>query len=142
MSVAIADIKAKIGENILLTVKREDGSTEQVEGKIEVASEAGVGFKPKGRRELDLLEVEDVLAIEEAPVTEAKLKQVKLKPIEAGRIKKHLIDRHGAPLSQVNALSPEQAAELHGKIDHSDLGHNHDKKEDDKSSDEAEAEAA
>lgn len=127
MSVAIDTLKSKVGENILLTVKREDGSTEEVEGKIEVASEAGVGFKPKGRREMDLLEAEDVLDINEAPIVETKLKQVKLKLIDLTRVKKHLIDRHGAPLSQVNALAPEQAEELHNKIDHSDLGHNHTK---------------
>jgi len=127
MTVAIETLqeKAKSGDVVLLTVKREDGSTEQVQGKIEVASTAGVGFKPRGRREMDLLELDDVLELEEAPVPDVKLKQVKMKPVDATRVKKHLIDRHGAPLSQVNAMSPDQAAELHGKIDHSDLGHNH-----------------
>lgn len=140
MSVDIATIKEHVGDTpVLLTVRREDGTEEKLEGKIEVASEAGVGFKPKGRREMDLLEVEDIVGIEEAPVTEAKLKQVGLKPIELGRVKKHLIDRHGAPLSQVNALTAEQAEELHNKIDHTDLGHHHNKKDKPK---EEQAEAA
>jgi len=128
MTVSLEELTPHVGENVVLSITPADGGeATDIEGKLEVASDAGVGFKPKRKRDIELLELSQIVGVKAAPAASGALKQKKLSPVTVATVRGHLIDRHGAPLSQVNGMSNEDALELHGKIDHSDLGHNHDK---------------
>lgn len=124
MTIAPAELEDYSEKTVELVVNRE-GEEVTLQGKIELASEVGVAFKPRRKRDVDFIEPSDIISIKEVEESGSDLKQKKLPPLEPAKVRAHLIDRHGAPLSQVNALSPEQAVELHNKIDHSDLGHKH-----------------
>lgn len=117
-----------------------DGADEYIDGHVEKASEVGLAFKRKGRRDIDPIfpdAIQDIKALEKPA---AKLKQKKQLPVSTDRVKSHLVTAHGFRLSVVNAMSPEDAEKEHNSIDHSDLGHNHDKTEKSESEDESESE--
>lgn len=140
MAVSLDTLKEHVGKPVILTVRLPDGTSEDQEGKIEAASDVGVGFKPKRKRDMDLIEPEDILELKAAPTKPSQLRQKKLFPVGESKVRAHLIDRHGAPLSQINSQSNEEAMTLHEKIDHSDLGHNHEKTESTSDGSESDAE--
>lgn len=113
------------GRKVLLTTKAEGGDAETVEGTAEVANEKGLIFRPKGRSRSSLVEAADIVSVEFAPTTSKTLEASRVLPVQPGRVRQHLLDRHGWSLTAVNGLSEDEAIERHNKIDHSDLGHRH-----------------
>ena len=53
------------------------------------------------------------------------IRDSRLNIVELGTVKRHLVDRHGYALADINAMAPEQALEFHDSIDHSPLSHFH-----------------
>lgn len=125
MTVTAAELETFTGKNVKLVINREGQENVELEGKIELASEVGVAFKPRRKRDVDFIEPAHIVSIEEIAEPASDLKQKTLPPVDAAKVRAHLIDRHGAPLSQVNGMTDEQALTLHGKIPHDDLGHKH-----------------
>lgn len=113
------------GKQVILTLIEDDGSAREVEGKVEAASAAGVAFKEKGKRDVELVEPKSIEEIALAPIKPKTLAQKKLKPVAEQNSRQHLLDRHGYDRSVVNGMSDEQAFAEHEDIDHSDLGHKH-----------------
>jgi hypothetical protein len=113
------------GKQVILHRIKEDGSIEELEGKVEDASEVGMAFKPKGKRDVDLVLPDEIEEISLAPTKPKTLSQKKLKPIAENAARQHLLDRHGYDRSVVNEMSDEQAFAEHNDIDHDDLGHRH-----------------
>ena len=131
------------GKNVILHLIQDDNSVKEVEGKIEAASAAGVAFREKGKRDVDLVEPHQIEEIAPAPEKPKRVIQKKLKPIADGNVRQHLVDRHGFSLPQAQELSEADAVELHNNIDHSELGHKHvEPTEDDESDEAGEPEAA
>jgi hypothetical protein len=124
------------GKQVILTLIEEDGSAREVEGKVEAASAAGVAFKEKGKRDVELVEPKSIEEIALAPVKPKTLAQKKLKEVTESSARQHLLDRHGYERSVVNGMSDEQAFAEHEDIDHADLGHKHVAADDDDSEDE------
>jgi hypothetical protein len=125
MSVNIEELKELDGKKAVIHVIQADDSLKQIEGKIEAVGPQGIAFKIKGQGSVDLFEIEkieEVQAVNEGP---KKIKAKKLAPIEAGKVRAHLVDRHGMPVSKANSMDEKAAEELHNRIDHSDLGHFH-----------------
>jgi hypothetical protein len=110
-----------------------NGADEYIDGHVEKASEVGLAFKRKGRRDIDPIFPDDIQEIKALEKPATKLKQKKQLPVSIDRVKSHLVTAHGYRLSVVNAMSPEDAENEHNGIDHSDLGHNHNKAEKDDS---------
>ena len=113
------------GKQVILTLIEDDGSAREVEGKVEAASAAGVAFKEKGKRDVELVEPKSIEEIALAPVKPKNLAQKKLKPVAEQNARQHLLDRHGYDRSVVNGMTDEQAFAEHEDIDHADLGHKH-----------------
>jgi len=129
------------GKQVILTLIEEDGSAREVEGKIEAASAAGVAFKEKGKRDVELIEPKSIEEIAPAPVKPKTLAQKKLKPVAEQNARQHLLDRHGYDRSVINGMTDEQAFAEHEDIDHADLGHKHVEPEDDDSDESGEDES-
>jgi uncharacterized DUF497 family protein len=100
---------------------------EEVEGTLVAANAMGVMFTPKGQTKADIISLDEVEDIRLAPEKSKKLSAKKLKPVELGKAKSHLLERHGLKLADVNALSEEDAHSYHEQLDHKalDLGHVH-----------------
>jgi len=113
------------GKNVIMHLIQPDGSLEEVEAHIEGASPAGVAYKVKGKREVQLAEPDGIEQIEIAPVKEKKASQKKLGIIEAHNVRSHLVDRHGYSLSKANSMDDAACESIHSMIDHTDLGHRH-----------------
>lgn len=141
MSVDPKTLEEFDGKQVILTLKQEDGSASEQEGKIEAASEAGVAFKEKGKRDVDLIMPDQIEEISLAPSKPKKLVQKKLKPVMLGTVRQHLVDRHGYDLSVVNEMDDEKALKEHEDIDHKDLGHKHEADDEDESEEESADEA-
>lgn len=131
MPVDPATLEKYDGKQVLLTVIQEDGSAKEFEGKIEAASAAGVAFKEKGKRDVELVEPNKIEEIALAPIKPKSLPQKKLKPVTETTVRQHLLDRHGYDRSVVNGMTDEQASKEHEDIDHDDLGHKHVEPDDD-----------
>ncbi len=125
MAVEAAELESFINKKVILHTINDDDSTTEREGKVEAASEGGIAFKEKGKSSLDLYEVKQIEEIAAAPETPKKIRQKRLDPVETGRVRQHLVDRHGMPVSRANSMDEKAATELHDKIDHADLGHKH-----------------
>jgi hypothetical protein len=124
------------GKQVLLHVVV-DGELVEREGKVEAASEQGMAFKEKGKRDVELIEPDQIEEIALAPTKPKTLSQKKLKEVELTTARQHLLDRHGYERSVVNKMTDEQAFADHNDIDHKDLGHRHES-EDDEDGDETE----
>ena len=112
---------------VVLTVNdpEAEGGVATVEGKAVNANALGILLKPKGKSSFVLYEVDDIQSVDTAPDKPKGLKAKTLKLVEAGNVRQHLVDRHGYRLSEINAMSDEDALEFHEQLDHSDLGHFH-----------------
>lgn len=118
------------GKQVLLTLRTADGADEK-EGKVEDASEVGMAFKEKGKRDVELVMPDEIEEIALAPSKPKTLAQKKLKEPNENTVRQHLLDRHGYERSVVNKMSDEKAWSEHEDIDHTDLGHRHITEDDD-----------
>jgi hypothetical protein len=119
----------KVIIQVLLDTPNEKGETLiELEGKAEAANALGVLIKPKGRTQVELIERAKIESIELAPESEKKLTARSILPVEFGKVRQHLLDRHGYTLDQVNALTEEAADEFHKDLTHTELGHKHEEK--------------
>jgi hypothetical protein len=128
-----ADLTKYQGQKVIVQVKldepNEKGETLiEVEGKAEAANALGVLIKPKGRTQVELIEAEKIESIEFAPEGDKKLGTRSILPIEYGKARQHLLDRHGNTLDEVNNLTEEQALAYHTDLQHDGLGHKHEAK--------------
>lgn len=106
----------------------EKGETsEEVEGTVQASNEMGILIKPKGKTNFTLIEMGEIEEVYLTPETDKKFTRSKLKPVEAGKVRRHLLDRHGVTLDWVNKATEEEAAQYHDSLDHEklDLGHVH-----------------
>lgn len=131
MSVDASTLQNYSGKQVILTLVLDGGDATEHEGKVEAASEFGMAFKEKGKRESILVEPSQIEEISVAPSKPKTLSQKKLKEVTENTVRQHLLDRHGYERSVVNEMSDEQAAAEHEDIDHSDLGHRHEADNDD-----------
>lgn len=134
MAVTAEDIEQYNGKKVLLTVPNPDteGESVELEGKAEAANAMGVLFKPKGRSNLELYELGNIVSITFAPEKEKKLTAKILRRVEYGNAKQHLGDRHGYTLESLNAMNEQEAYDFHKGVNHveQDLSHVHGDKPD------------
>lgn len=102
-----------------------EGGVDELEGKVVSASEVGMAFKEKGKRDVILVEPSEIHEIEAAPEAPKKVPQKKLQQVTTKSARQHLLDRHGYLRSWANEVSDEEAFAEHESVDHSDLGHRH-----------------
>lgn len=101
------------------------GSEEPVVGTVVSAAAEAIAFKEKGKSSLTLINASDIETIHIAPEAEAEMKARRLNIVNLDSVKRHLVDRHGYALADINAMSPERALSFHEEIDHSPLSHFH-----------------
>lgn len=119
----------KVVVQVLLDEPNEKGETLiELEGKAEAANALGVLIKPKGRTQVELVERGKIESIELAPESEKKLTARSLLPVDFGKVRQHLLDRHGVTLEEVNGLTEESAQTYHNDLQHDGLGHKHEEK--------------
>lgn len=125
-----------VGKKIILTQNLEKPNdkgelAEEREGTLEAANDKGIMFKPKGQVKPEIIMLSSVEEIRYAPEKAKALKAKTLKPITYGQARGHLLERHGMTLSEVNAMTEEQAFKYHQELDHAaaGLGHVHGEKE-------------
>ena len=125
MTVAANTLESYSGKQVVLHVVNDEGGLDELEGKVESASEVGMAFKEKGKRDLRLIEPSQIEEIELAPEAPKKSPQKKLQQVTESGARQHLLDRHGYLRSWANQVSDAEAFAEHQSIDHSDLGHRH-----------------
>lgn len=125
MTVAANTLEQYSGKQVILHVVNNEGGLDELEGKVESASEVGMAFKEKGKRDLRLIEPSQIEEIDLAPEAPRKAPQKKLQQVSEKGARQHLLDRHGYLRSWANEVSDEEAFAEHSGIDHSDLGHRH-----------------
>jgi hypothetical protein len=125
MTVAANTLSEYSGKQVVLHVVNDEGGLDELEGKVESASEVGMAFKEKGKRDLRLIEPSQIEEIEVAPEAPKKAAQKKLQQVTEKSARQHLLDRHGYLRSWANEVSDEEALAEHESIDHRDLGHRH-----------------
>lgn len=121
----MADVQEYIGKRVEL-VLNDDGEQVDLTGTVESANSLGFVFKPFGSPKIALYEVAQIESIRLAPEKEPELKARRLDPVTLTGVKRHLVDRHGYPLADINAMSAEDALEFHNEqVDHDPLSHFH-----------------
>lgn len=126
MAVAANTLADYDGKQVILhVINSETNQLDELEGKVESASEVGMAFKEKGKRDLRLIEPSQIEEIEVAPEAPKKVAQKKLQQVTERSARQHLLDRHGYLRSWANEVSDEEAFAEHASVDHSDLGHRH-----------------
>lgn len=125
MSVTAEELSEYVNKRVILHVIQNDGSTQEIEGKVEAASEAGMAFKEKGKSSLELYMPGQIAEIQRAPEKPKQVIRKRVNPVQLGQARQHLVDRHGVPISWAKDNTEEAAFEYHEQLDHSDLGHKH-----------------
>lgn len=136
--VAEVDYKSLEKKTVMFTVRNSDGGETVVEGIVEAASFAGIAFRQKGKSQVQLLEISDVISHEIMPEKPKVLKQKVMKPVLTERVRQHLADTHGLNLNWLNSVTNEAAEEYHNSLDHvtgeaGPLGHRHEEPTDEPS---------
>jgi hypothetical protein len=121
----LEEVQQYTDKDVLIHLVQPDSSLKETTGKIMVATEAGIGFKEKGKASAELLTLSQIEEIAPAPAKVKSVVQKKIKPIEMGQARQHLIDRHGVELSWGKEADEKAAFEYHAGLDHSNLGHIH-----------------
>lgn len=144
MTVTAEDIVQFAEKKVVLTYVNAEGVETSTEGKAEAANALGILLKPKGKTNLELVELASIVGVEHAPEPTKELKAKTLKVVDHGAAKTHLLERHGYTLSEVNGLDEATALEVHTQIDHpaEDLGHVHGPKASAEKAEAIEAQAA
>lgn len=137
MSVDASTLESFSGKQVILHHIQDDGTVAEREGKVDGASEAGMAFKEKGRRDVELILPNQIEELSLAPTKPKKLSQKKLKLVTESNVRQHLLDRHALTRAAVNEMSDEEGLAVHEAIDHSDLGHRHVAEDEAKESDES-----
>lgn len=127
MAVDVKKLAQYDDKRVNITFKNDEGEVVTQEGKVESASEVGVLFKERGKSSMSIIEPDDIESIELAAVREPKISVKKLKPVELGKARAHLADRHGLNMAYINSVTEQQAFDYHAELDHKelDLGHIH-----------------
>lgn len=128
MSVSIEEIQNFVGKDVILHVALPDGKQDEREGVIKMATSAGIVFRPRGSSNVELVQPGDAVEVALAP---AKIKPVvrkRLDPIELGKARQHLVDRHGVDMDWAKNANEQEAFDYHKNLDHSKLGHFHEVK--------------
>lgn len=122
----VPDLSTLTGKRVTLTFHDKDsGEAQTLEGRVEMGSPVGIMFKEKGKSNVLLIESGQIEELNELAPKEPNVSVKTLQPIPLGRVRQHLADRHGYKRSDVNALTEQQAANLHDSLDHSELAHKH-----------------
>lgn len=124
-AIAPNDLTQFDGHNVLIVLAQEDGSATEVTGKVEAASAAGIAFKEKGKRDIELFNPSQIVEITRLPEKPKPVVQRKMKEVSEKNVRQHLADRHGLTRTQVNQMTSEEALRIHDSCDHTDLGHQH-----------------
>lgn len=126
------DFSQYTGKKVVVTRNLEDGTAGEIEGTVQIGSAIGLLLKPKGKSGAELIEAESIEQVVEQAEAPKKLTRKVLKPIPYGQARTHLLERHGATLTDINGVSEEEALAIHAEIDHEadDLGHTHKAPED------------
>jgi hypothetical protein len=122
MSAPALDVAQYEEKKVLLTL---EGSDEAVAATIVTGSPVKTIYKLKGKSNVVMIDTSTIKAIELAPEADADMKARRLNEVALDNVKRHLVDRHAYSLSQVNAMTPEDAFEFHAELDHDDLSHYH-----------------
>ena len=111
---------------VIHTVEGETDAQE-LEGTVEAANEQALLVKPKGKTGMQLIEAGNIVEVRYVDEKPKAIVAKVLKPIEFGKARAHLLERHGATLAEINGLSEKAAFEKHEALDHkaADLGHVH-----------------
>lgn len=118
------------GKKVIVQHQDGEGNVVETEGTVQTGNELGLLIKPKGKASVEIIEAATIEGVELAPEKAKKVGVKWLKDVELGQARQHLLDRHGATVTEVNALNEQQAFEAHADIDHEaeDLGHRHGEK--------------
>lgn len=122
-TLSLSEHKGKLID-VVLTSHPDEAKTYKVE---EAAGEMVI-LREKGKSSPDLVSLTDIVSwTPPAPKDPAPLKAKRLKPVEADKVKRHLLDAHGYQVATINPLTEAEAVALHDSIDHKelDLGHWH-----------------
>jgi hypothetical protein len=141
VTVTYEDLQPLEGKKVELVRRAKDSDGNEInamiEGRLDAVATVAVMLKPRGRQAADIIPLDEIVSVEAVAGAARKVQQKLLKPVDIDSARAHLADRHGLTLTEVNALPPQGALELHEKMDHTDLGHRHGVKSDE---DEADAE--
>lgn len=102
-----------------------DGKEDELIGLVVSANDKMLGFRPKGRSNLDLILAHEIEDIRVAPDAEVEMRARRLNLVSIDTVKRHLVDRHGYALADINAMTPEDSLEFHSSLDHTPLSHYH-----------------
>lgn len=125
MGVTLEELQPFIDKEAVFHLIKDDNTLEQVTGTIKAATVAGVPFKRKGQSGLELTSVNKIEEIALAPAKVKSVTRKRLDPIELGKARQHLVDRHGVTVSWAKDAAEKDAFDYHATLDHDDLGHYH-----------------
>lgn len=126
MTVQIEDLL----EGVKVSVTYTDDEGEQTkEGSVVAVNDSMLLIKPRGAMLGELIHRENIISLSE--LTEvSKLIVRKLRIVKPNEARQHLADRHGYPLESPYLESDMVAYRHHEEIDHSELSHIHEDKDD------------
>lgn len=121
----MANVMDYIGKRVDLELN-DEGEVHNLTGTIESANSLGFVFKPFGSPKVALYETSQIEGLSLAEQKEPVLKARRLNPVDMGNVKRHLVDRHGYPLEDINEMKADEALRFHEEdVDHSPLSHYH-----------------
>ncbi|AKJ71868.1 hypothetical protein TIN4_71 [Tsukamurella phage TIN4] len=101
------------------------GSDEYVTGTVASSSPEMIAFKEKGKSHLGLVKHDEIEDIRVALEAEPEMKARRLNLVNLDTVKRHLVDRHGYSLADINSMTPEDALAFHDGLNHEPLSHFH-----------------
>lgn len=129
------DLELFIGKKVTISLsERTEGvevlPAETFDATVEAANDKAVMLKRKGKANIEFLDAAVVTACTLQEAAEPVVKARRQDPVTIDNIKRHLVDRHGYAVADINKMAATDAYSFHEGIDHAPLGHFHAVKED------------
>lgn len=117
------ELSGLVNTTVVVEYTRPDGTeTNKADGILKAVGEAGIVFESKGRTEIiPWPHVVDIYAF----TPPRKVVRRKVQHLLTRRSRQHLLDRHGMLWDLIKFISEKTAFQMHERIDHSNLGHQH-----------------
>lgn len=125
MAFNLAQATALKGKKITLQYLNDENEVQEQDGVLVEVAPAAIMFRRTNSKSGEIYPAEKIEDIIEQAQKPKKLVVKKIKEVGVNDVRQHLVERHGYPISSIEAMDPAGALEFHKGLDHADLGHNH-----------------
>lgn len=123
----LSDLPNLVGKQVTVELETDGDLPLEVTGQL-LAVDIAIGIVVENRDGTVIIKLPEIKDVSVA-LPRTKLVRRMLRWMPPRQVKQHVLDRHGMPWDIIRAMSHQGVHDMHALIDHSNLGHRHQPKD-------------